>query len=189
MIGQKLGHYRILEKIGSGGMGVVFRARDERLERDVALKVLPAGLVADENARRRLRREALALSRLSHPNIATVHELGSQDGVDFLVMEFIPGVALAEKVAAGPLPEKETLALGLQLAQALAAAQADGVVHNDLSPGNLRVMPDGRLKILDFGLAFLLRPKGEAAAAAETDRKSTRLNSSHIQKSRMPSSA
>ena len=103
MIGQKLGHYRVDEKIGAGGMGEVYRARDEHLERDVAVKVLPAGTLADESARKRFRKEALALSKLNHPNIATVFDFDTQDGVDFLVMEHIAGVALSERLGAGPL--------------------------------------------------------------------------------------
>ena len=158
MLGQTLGHYRLLEKVGKGGMGVVYRARDTQLERDVALKVLPAGLLADQAARKRFRKEALALAKLNHPNIEAVYEFDTQDDVDFLVMEYIPGVTLDEKLAAGALPEKEVLRLGAELAQGLAAAHAEGVVHRDLKPGNLRVTPDGRLKILDFGLATLLRP-------------------------------
>ncbi len=163
MIGQTLGHYRMLEQIGAGGMGLVFRAHDERLDRDVALKVLPPGTLGDENARRRFRKEALTLSKLNHPNIETVFDFDTQDGVDFLVMELIPGATLDQKLAAGPLAEKELLRLGQQLAEGLAAAHAESVVHRDLKPGNLRLMPDGRLKILDFGLAKLLGPVSDAA--------------------------
>jgi serine/threonine protein kinase len=105
MIGRTLSHYRILERIGAGGMGVVFRAHDERLERDVALKILPAGLLADEAARKRFRKEALALSRLNHPNIATVHDFDTADGIDFLVMEYVAGETLEEKLRGGPLPK------------------------------------------------------------------------------------
>ena len=155
---QTIGRFRVEEKLGAGGMGVVYRARDERLDRDVALKVLPSGTLADKEARKCFRREALALSQLKHPNIATVYDFDTDQGVDFLVMEYIPGVTLDEKVAAGPLGEQEISLLGTQLAQGLAAAHEVGVVHRDLKPGNLRVTPDGRVKILDFGLAELLRP-------------------------------
>ena len=155
-IGQTLGHYRLIEQIGAGGMGVVYRARDEQLERDVALKVLPAGMLAEETARKRFRKEGLALAKLNHPNIATVHEFGSQNEIDFLVTEYIPGVTLDSRLALGALPTKEVLSLGTQLAQGLSAAHEQGIVHRDLKPPNLRLTPDRRLKILDFGLAQLI---------------------------------
>jgi serine/threonine protein kinase/tetratricopeptide (TPR) repeat protein len=157
MIGQTLEHYRIIEKIGEGGMGVVYRAHDERLDRDVALKVLPDSMLKDAAALKSFHKEAHALSRLSHPNIATVHDFGTQEGVTFLVMELIPGVTLDQKLAAGPLTEKEVLRLGTQLAQGLTAAHKEHLVHRDLKPSNLRITPDGRLKILDFGLAKFVR--------------------------------
>src|SRR5262245_54092390 len=157
MIGETLGHFRILEMIGAGGMGIVYRAHDQRLDRDVALKVLPPGTPADETGRKRFRLEALTLSRLNHPNIATVHEFNDQDGAFFLVMELIQGSTLDERIMGSPLPEREVLRLGIQLAQGLAAAHSEGVVHRDLKPGNIRITPDGRLKILDFGLATLRR--------------------------------
>ncbi len=158
MVGRTLGHYRLLEPIGSGGMGVVYRARDLRLERGVALKVLPEGTLGDEAARRRFRHEALALSQLNHPNIATVHDFDRQEGVDFLVLEHIEGETLDVRLGRGALAEREVAKLGAQLAAGLEAAHRQGVVHRDLKPGNLRVTPDGRLKILDFGLARLVRP-------------------------------
>ncbi len=160
MIGQTLGHYRIIEKIGAGGMGVVYRARDERLERDVALKVLPAGALADEETRMRFRREALALSKLNHPNIATVHDFNTESGVDFLAMEYISGVTLREKTLSGALPEAEVVSLGKQAAEALEAAHEQGIIHRDLKPGNIMVTPKGLLKVLDFGLAKLFQPSG-----------------------------
>ena len=153
MISPVLSHYRILEPLGAGGMGVVYRARDEQLDRDVAIKVLPEGMLSDDNARRRFRREAMSLAKLNHPNVGSIYEFGSQDGVDFLVMELVGGVGLDSKLAAGALPENEVLRLGSQLADGLAAAHAQGVVHRDLKPGNLRLTSDSRLKILDFGLA------------------------------------
>jgi tetratricopeptide (TPR) repeat protein len=164
LVGQTLGHCRIAEKIGAGGMGDVYRAHDEHLDREVAIKVLPPGTLSDESSRKRFHKEALALSKLNHPNVATIHDFDTQQGVDFLVMEYIPGITLSEKVAAGPLPEKEVLRLGVQLAEGLAAAHEHGVVHRDLKPGNLRLTGDGRLKILDFGLAKLRRPITESAA-------------------------
>ncbi len=165
-----LSHYRILEQIGAGGMGVVYRAHDERLERDVALKVLPAGALADEAARKRFRREALALSRLNHPNIATVLDFDTQEETDFLVEELIEGMSLDAMVAAGTLPQREVIHLGAQLAEGLAAAHERGIVHRDLKPANIRITPDARLKILDFGLAKLMAagPIDATASFSET---------------------
>jgi eukaryotic-like serine/threonine-protein kinase len=156
MLGHRLSHYTIVERIGAGGMGVVYRAHDEQLDRDVAIKVLPRGSLTDDTARKRFRKEALALARLNHPNIATVHEFGTQDDTDFLVTEFIPGITLDVKLARGPLPPPEVVRLGAQLAAGLAAAHQQGIIHRDLKPGNLRITTDGRLKILDFGLAQLM---------------------------------
>jgi len=160
MIGQTLGHYRIIEKIGAGGMGVVYRARDERLERDVAIKVLPAGALADEEMRKRFRREAMALSKLNHPNIATIHDFNTEREVDFLAMEYISGVTLGEKSLSGALPEAEVVQVGKQAAEALEAAHEQGMIHRDLKPGNIMVTPKGLVKVLDFGLAKLFRPSG-----------------------------
>lgn len=163
--GVELSHYRIIEKIGAGGMGDVYRAHDLHLNRDVAIKVLPAGMLEDESARKHFRKEALALSRLNHPNIATIYDFDTEQGLDFLVMELIPGITLSDKLALGPQPEKEILRLGIQLADGLADAHEHGVVHCDLKPGNLRLTTDGWLKILDFGLA---RFRQQAADPAET---------------------
>jgi len=167
MIGQRLSHYQIVEQIGAGGMGVVYRAHDEQLDRDVAIKVRPPGALADEVAHKRFRKEALSLARLNHPNIATVHEFGSQDGVDFLVTEYIAGITLDAKLARGSLPPAEVVRLGVQLAEGLAAAHEQGIVHRDLKPGNLRLTTDGRLKILDFGLAQIM-PQASADGLTET---------------------
>jgi tetratricopeptide (TPR) repeat protein/predicted Ser/Thr protein kinase len=166
LVGQVLGHYRIAEKIGAGGMGEVFRAHDQHLDRDVAIKLLPAGALTDESERKRLRKEALALSKLNHPNIATIHDFDTQQGVDFLVMEYISGLTLNNLLSAGPLPEEQVVLLGTQLVRGLQAAHEHGVVHGDLKTANVRVTPDGWLKILDFGLARLNRPVGPDLSTA-----------------------
>jgi eukaryotic-like serine/threonine-protein kinase len=163
MVGQTLTHYRIREQIGAGGMGVVFLAHDEQLERDVAIKVLPPGTLSDEASRKRFRKEAVSLARLNHPNIATIHEFGTEDGTDFLVTEYIAGETLSDRIASGPLPSAEVIRFGLQLAEGLAAAHQQGIVHRDLKPANLRITPDSRLKILDFGLAQFTRPDADMA--------------------------
>ncbi|HEX5030065.1 MAG TPA: protein kinase [Candidatus Eisenbacteria bacterium] len=153
MIGQILSHYRILEVLGSGGMGVVYRAHDERLDRDVALKVLSQASVGDGTARKRLRREALLLSKLSHPHICTIFDFDSQDGVDFLVMELVSGESLAARLRRGALSESEVLPIGIQIAEALDEAHRQSVVHRDLKPGNVMIMTRGTVKVLDFGIA------------------------------------
>ena len=158
--GTQLGPYTIVALLGQGGMGVVYRARDERLQRDVAIKVLPPGLLSDEPAKSRFRKEALALARLSHPNIAAVFDVGEQDGMDYLVMECVPGQTLSQKMRSQQLPPKEILSLGVQVAGALEEAHEQGVVHRDLKPSNIMVTPKGHAKVLDFGLAKLLEPVG-----------------------------
>jgi len=165
MIGQTLGRYRIVERLGEGGMGVVFRAEDPRLERDVALKVLKQDALHDEDSKRRFRLEACALSRLLHPNIATLFDFDSDSGVDFLVLEFVPGESLARTMANGPLPENRARAIALDVAEALQSAHEKGIVHRDLKPGNIVITPRGRAKVLDFGLA---RVMPEAAGVTQS---------------------
>jgi formylglycine-generating enzyme required for sulfatase activity/dienelactone hydrolase len=170
--GSQLGPYEILDPLGAGGMGEVYQARDTRLDRIVAIKVLPPGSLTDEPARRRFRKEALALARLSHPNIAAVYDVGEHDGVDYLVMECVPGQSLAQKLKAGALPAKEVASLGVQIASALEEAHERGVVHRDLKPANIMVTPKGHAKVLDFGLAKLLAPAeaGEVTVSFEASR-------------------
>ena len=141
LVGFELGHYRIVEKIGAGGMGEVYRAHDEHLDRDVAIKVLPPRTFSDHSARKYFRKEALALSKLNHPNIATIHDFDTQHGIDFIVMEYVPGAALNERIANHALTEKEITQLGLQLVEGLAAAHDQHVIHRDLKPNNLRQPP------------------------------------------------
>jgi eukaryotic-like serine/threonine-protein kinase len=164
-IGQVLGHYRIVEQIGAGGMGVVFRAHDEQLDRDVALKTLPKLPLLSEPARRQFRREALSVGKITDPHVAMAFDFGQANGIDYLVTEYVPGLTLDAKLAGHPLPEQEVFQLGKQLASGLEAAHKEGVIHRDLKPGNLKVTPDGRLKILDFGLAYMLKTESTGAAA------------------------
>jgi eukaryotic-like serine/threonine-protein kinase len=166
MVGRTLGHYRLFELIGAGGMGVVYRAHDEHLERDVAVKVLPPGSLADDAARKQLRREALTISRLNHANIATVFDFNSEEGVDYLAMEYVAGTPLASRLAAGHLPEKKLLSLAVQIASALEEAHEQGIVHRDLKPGNIMVKPNGLVKVLDFGLAKVLHRGGNVNTTA-----------------------
>jgi serine/threonine protein kinase/tetratricopeptide (TPR) repeat protein len=166
MLGRSLGHYRLVEQIGAGGMGEVFRAHDEHLDRHVAIKLLPLETTADEQTRKRFRQEAIALSRLAHANVAVVHDFATEDGIDYLVTELIPGEDMGGRLHGRPLPEKEVLRLGLQLAEGLSAAHEQGVVHRDLKPTNLRITPEGQLKILDFGLAKLI---GSLSLAIESE--------------------
>src|SRR3954469_17306206 len=153
--GQTFGRYRIEAVIGAGGMGVVYRAYDEKLQRDVAIKVLAPGTLNDDPARKRFRNEARVLSQLNHPAIQTIHDFETFEGVDLLVSELVSGVSLDERIRSSALSEKIAINLGYQLAQGLAAAHGAGVLHRDLKPANLRVTNDGNLKILDFGLATL----------------------------------
>ncbi|MFI5279204.1 MAG: protein kinase [Gemmatimonadales bacterium] len=168
LVGRSLARYRIVERLGEGGMGVVYRAWDERLERDVALKVLSSSMPELRDAGVRLREEARVLSRLDHPGIATVLDFDTHDDIEFLVMEFVRGQTLAERIAKGPLDEAEVLELGPQLCDALEAAHEQGVVHRDLKAANVMVTARGRVKVLDFGLALLRRDTEMAASNAAT---------------------
>jgi len=176
MIGQTLGHYRILEKLGEGGMGVVYRARDQHLNRDIAIKVLPEAFARDPERLARFRREAQLLALLNHPNIAAIYGLEEADGLCYLVLEYVPGQTLAERVGAGlkpaPTPGRaqgpaptveEAVEICKQVAEGLEAAHGKGIIHRDLKPANVKVTPEGKVKVLDFGLAKAFEPESSEA--------------------------
>lgn len=165
LLGVTISHYRVIERLGAGGMGVVYRAHDERLDRDVALKVLPAGKLANDVSRNRFHLEALALAKLNHPHIGTIYDFDTHGGVDFLAMEYVPGKTLSDRLAHGPLSEGEILDLGKQIVAALDEAHQHGVVHRDLKPRNIVVTPNHQVKVLDFGLAKLLSQESGTSTA------------------------
>jgi serine/threonine protein kinase len=164
--GARLGPYEIRSSLGAGGMGEVYRARDTRLDREVAVKVLPANLSSDPALRQRLDREAKAVSKLSHPHICTLHDIGHQDGVDFLVMELVEGETLDHRLIKGPLPPEQAIRFAAQIAEALAKAHKMGITHRDLKPSNIMLTKSGA-KLMDFGLAKECGPGSLTSALTE----------------------
>src|SRR5215469_1663916 len=162
--GTRLGSYEVVAQIGAGGMGEVYEARDTKLGRNVAIKVLPAAFVNDPERLSRFQREARMLAALNHPNVATIYGLEHSDGTHFLIMELVTGETLAERIKReGPVPVEEALKTGVQIAEALEAAHEKGIIHRDLKPANVKVTLEGTIKVLDFGLAAVTQ--GNAAAS------------------------
>ncbi|MCL4810686.1 MAG: serine/threonine protein kinase, partial [Thermoanaerobaculia bacterium] len=175
--GTRLGSYEITGPLGEGGMGVVYRATDSKLKREVAIKVLPEAFAADAERLARFEREAQLLAQLQHPNIASIYGLEESGGVRALVLELVEGEDLSERLERGPFALEEALAVALQIAEALEAAHEKGIVHRDLKPGNVKLTPEGKVKVLDFGLAKAMDAPPGSASAADLARSPTLMNS------------